>query len=62
MLGASERNAPVFQLMSTSEIKAGHPLFKELRNGLLWHRTSIEEYRRIEVDGTIKPNDRRIDR
>ena len=49
--------------MSTStEIEAGHPLFNELRNGLLWHRTSIEDYRRIEVDGIIKPNDGGIDR
>jgi hypothetical protein len=49
--------------MSTStEIEAGHPLFTELRNGLLWHRTSIEDYRRIEVDGIIKPNDGRVDR
>ncbi len=44
------------------EIRAGHPLFVELRNGLLWHRTSAEEYRRIRTDGFIKPNDGRINR
>jgi hypothetical protein len=44
------------------EIQAGHPLFKEVRNGLLWHRTSAEDYRRIETDGVIKPNDGRLDR
>jgi hypothetical protein len=46
----------------STEIQAGHPLFEELRNGLLWHRTSAEDYRRIETDGMIKPNDGRIDR
>jgi hypothetical protein len=46
----------------STDIHAGHPLFEELRNGLLWHRTSPEDYRRIKADGMIKPNDGRIDR
>jgi hypothetical protein len=45
-----------------ADIQAGHPLFKQLRNGLLWHRTSGNDYRRINADGIIKPNDGRIDR
>lgn len=50
------------QMNSCTEIEAGHPLFIELRNGLLWHRTSPEDFRRIQIDGAIKPNDGRIDR
>src|SRR5258705_11382967 len=46
----------------STDIHAGHPLFEELRNGLLWHRTSPEDYRRIKADGMIKPDDGRIDR
>ena len=46
----------------STEITPGHPVFTELRNGLLWHRTSAEYYRRIESEGLIKPNDGRIDR
>jgi hypothetical protein len=46
----------------SAEIEAGQPLFKELRNGMLWHSTSAEHYRRIRTDGLIKPNDGRIDR
>jgi hypothetical protein len=44
------------------EIRAGHPLFMQLRNGLFWHRTSTEDYRRIRADGFIKPNNGRINR
>jgi hypothetical protein len=47
---------------SFPEIQAEHPLFKELRNGLLWHRTSPNDYRQIQIDGAIKPNDGRINR
>jgi len=47
---------------SFPEIHAEHPLFRELRNGLLWHRTSPNDYRQIQIDGTIKPNDGRINR
>lgn len=50
------------QMNSSTEIEAGHPLFMELRNGLLWHRTSPEDFRRIQMDGAIKPNDGRINR
>jgi hypothetical protein len=39
-----------------TEIHAGHPLFLELRKGLLWHRTSINEFHQIRADGFIKPN------
>ena len=45
-----------------NEISAGHPLWKELRNGLLWHRTSTTDYRQIRIDGFIKPNDGRVNR
>lgn len=47
---------------NSREIYAEHPVFKELRNGLLWHRTSVEDYRLIQEDGVIKPNDGRVDR
>ena len=47
---------------SFTEMNAEHPLFKELRNGLLWHRTSPEDYRLIRIDGAIRPNDGRINR
>jgi hypothetical protein len=47
---------------SFSDMHAEHPLFNELRNGLLWHRTSPGDYRQIQVDGLIKPNDGRINR
>lgn len=49
-------------MSSPQEITAAHPLFKELRNGLLWHRTSPADYRRIRIDQAIKPNDGRINR
>src|SRR5439155_11009438 len=49
-------------MCNSTEIYAGHPLFKELRNGLFWHRTSPKEYRQIQTDGMISPNDGRIDR
>jgi hypothetical protein len=45
-----------------TEIHAGHPLWRELRNGLLWHCTSISDCRKIRADGYITPNDGRIDR
>jgi hypothetical protein len=47
---------------SFTEMHAEHPLFKELRNGLLWHRTSPDDFRQIRIDGVIKPNDGRINR
>ena len=40
------------------EIHSTHPLFRELRNGLLWHCTSPEEYFQIRTCGFIKPNER----
>lgn len=49
-------------MTDSRQIWAGHPLFQELRNGLLWHRTSPNDYRQIQVDGAIKPNDGRINR
>jgi hypothetical protein len=49
-----------YRMSDSTEIQAGHPLFEELRNGLLWHRT--EDCRQIQSDGLIKPNDGRIDR
>jgi hypothetical protein len=45
-----------------TEMDAEHPLFKELRNGLLWHRTSPDDYRQIRIDAAIKANDGRINR
>ncbi len=45
-----------------AEIHAGHPLWRELRNGLLWHRTSTNDYRKIQADKCIKPNDGRSNR
>src|SRR5262249_38197542 len=47
---------------SFTDMDAEHPLFKELRNGLLWHRTSPDDYRQIQIDGVIRPNDGRINR
>ncbi len=49
-------------MSNSTEIYANHPLFREIRNGLLWHRTSADEYRHIRIDGAITPNDGRIDR
>jgi len=49
-------------MSDATEIYAGHPLWRELRNGLLWHRTSTTDYRQIRADGLIKPNDGRVDR
>jgi hypothetical protein len=49
-------------MSSLTEIYAGHPLFRELRNGLLWHRTSPTDYRQIQVDGVIMPNNGRVKR
>jgi S1-C subfamily serine protease len=47
------------QLMNDArEIYSAHPLFRELRNGLLWHCTSPEEYLQIRTCGFIKPNER----
>ncbi len=39
------------------EIRSAHPLFRELRNGLLWHCTSPKEYFEIRACGFIKPNE-----
>jgi hypothetical protein len=44
------------------EINSDHPLWRELRNGLLWHRTSATDYRQIRAEGFIKPNDGRVNR
>lgn len=49
-------------MSEAKEINAGHPLWKELRNGLLWHRTSAGDYRQMKKDTCLKPNDGRIDR
>ncbi|OLC27523.1 MAG: hypothetical protein DME69_08725 [Verrucomicrobia bacterium] len=49
-------------MSASAEIQTGHPLFKELRNGMLWHSTGAQHYRRIWTDRVIKPNDGRIDR
>jgi hypothetical protein len=49
-------------MTNSTEICADHPLFREIRNGLLWHRTSADDYRRIQSSGAIIPNDGRIDR
>jgi hypothetical protein len=45
-----------------TEIQAGHPLFRELRNGLLWHCTSVGEFREIRASGSIVPNDGRVNK
>jgi hypothetical protein len=39
------------------EIRADHPLVRELRNGLLWHCTGPKEFLQIQADRFIKPND-----
>jgi hypothetical protein len=39
---------------------ADHPLFRELRNGFLWHCTSPKELLQIRTCGFIKPNNRQI--
>lgn len=49
-------------MCDSREIKAGHPLLPTLRNGLLWHRTSTNEYRQIRADGFILPNNGRVNR
>lgn len=49
-------------MSEATEIYSGHPLWRELRNGLLWHRTSTEDYRQIRTDRFIKPNDGRVNR
>jgi hypothetical protein len=41
-------------------ISVGHPLFRELRNGMLWHCTSPKEFLQIQTDGFIKPNDGQV--
>ena len=43
-------------MIDSREIYSAHPLFRELRNGLLWHCTSPEEYFQIRTCGFIKPN------
>ncbi|HYG24689.1 MAG TPA: hypothetical protein VEH04_18090 [Verrucomicrobiae bacterium] len=40
-----------------NEMHVGHPLWDELRNGLLWHRTSPEHWRKIQSESFVKPND-----
>lgn len=37
-------------------LHSGHPLFRELRNGLLWHCTCRENFIQIRTDGFIKFN------
>ncbi len=37
-------------------LHSGYPLFRELRNGLLWHCTSREKIIQIHLDGFIKFN------
>lgn len=44
----------------SNDIHANHPLFKQLRNGLLWHCTSSREFLQIQKDGCIKLNDGRV--
>src|SRR5256885_7979807 len=38
-------------------MRATDPIFHELRNGLLWHCTSPEEFTQIRKDGLIRFND-----
>ena len=38
-------------------LTASHPLFLELRKNLLWHCTSVNEFKQIQRDAYIKPND-----
>src|SRR6266404_7629557 len=49
-------------MSGATEIDAGHALWSELPNGLLWHRTSTNGYRQIRNEGFIKPNDGRVNR
>lgn len=37
------------------EASANHPLFRELRNGLLWHCTNVARFRLILADGLLRP-------
>src|SRR5208282_2398265 len=46
------------RMSDAREIHSAHPLFRELRNGLLWHCTSPEELLQIRTCGFIKPNER----
>jgi hypothetical protein len=44
-------------MKNAMEIHSAHSLFRELRNGLLWHCTSPEVYfKKIRTCGFIKPN------
>jgi len=49
-------------MSEATDIYAGHPLWLELRNGMLWHRTGVREYWQICADRFIKPNDGRVNR
>ena len=42
--------------MDSTMLHSAHPLFRELRNGLLWHCTSRENFTQILTDGFIKFN------
>jgi len=46
------------RMNNAREIHSAHPLFRELRNGLLWHCTSPEKFLQIRTCGFIKPNDK----
>jgi hypothetical protein len=39
-----------------NEIHGGHLLFQTLRNGMLWHCTSPQEFFQMQDDGYMKPN------
>lgn len=44
------------RMNNAREIHSAHPLYRALRNGLLWHCTSPQEYLQIRTCGFIKPN------
>jgi hypothetical protein len=43
-----------------STLTSTHPLFRDLRNGLLWHSTGCREWQQIERAGSILPNNGRV--
>ena len=45
-----------------NDLDANHRLFRELRNGFLWHCTSPGEFLLIQADGEIKLNDGRVEK
>jgi hypothetical protein len=47
-------------MSDATDIHSAHPLFRELRCGLLWHCTSPEELFQIQACGFIKPNKSQI--